>query len=260
MQTVGDILRAEREKQGISVKDVEKATSIRALYIQAIEDGNYSIMPGEVYLKGFIRNYANFLGLQGQELVDIYRQSLPAETPVNEPEKIEKYRRPPVKRNWGKLLTSIVILLLIIAAAWFAWAFWSQQPEKPKPQTQQQPQSQVAPAPAPAPAPVTPPAAPPTAQQQQNPNQTPGTKPVVVTAKFSGQTWTLVTADGKDIYEGIPKNGETMTWNADQNVVVKLGNAAAADITFNGQAQPKLGGEGEVVIKTFSNPAVIKKP
>ena len=60
---IGDLLRAERERQNLSFKDVERGTSIRSLYIEAIEKGEYKTLPGEVYTKGFIRNYANFLKL-----------------------------------------------------------------------------------------------------------------------------------------------------------------------------------------------------
>ena len=55
---IGDKLRAEREKNNLTVKDVEKGTSIRALYIESIEAGEYAKLPGEVYTKGFIRNSA----------------------------------------------------------------------------------------------------------------------------------------------------------------------------------------------------------
>ncbi len=67
---IGDLLRAEREKQNLSVKDIEKATSIRALYIDAIEKGDYKTLPGEVYAKGFVRNYANYLKLDANAVVN----------------------------------------------------------------------------------------------------------------------------------------------------------------------------------------------
>ena len=66
---IGDTLRAEREKQNLTVHDVEKGTSIRALYIESIEAGDYSKLPGEVYTKGFIRNYANFLKMDAAAVV-----------------------------------------------------------------------------------------------------------------------------------------------------------------------------------------------
>ena len=69
---VGDILRSEREKQGLTIKDIENETSIRALYIDAIEKGNQKALPSEVYVKGFIRNYAEFLRLDADLLARQY--------------------------------------------------------------------------------------------------------------------------------------------------------------------------------------------
>ena len=63
---VGDILRREREKQGLTIADIEKGTSIRRLYIEHIERGNIAELPGLVYAKGFVRNYAKFLHLDAE--------------------------------------------------------------------------------------------------------------------------------------------------------------------------------------------------
>ena len=65
---IGDNLRTEREKQNLTIRDIEKGTSIRALYIESIEKGDYAQLPGEVYVKGFIRNYANFLKLDARKI------------------------------------------------------------------------------------------------------------------------------------------------------------------------------------------------
>ena len=66
---VGDILRSARVKQGLTIADIEKGTSIRALYIESIEQSNIDNLPGMVYAKGFVRNYAGFLHLDAEELV-----------------------------------------------------------------------------------------------------------------------------------------------------------------------------------------------
>ena len=60
---MGSTFRAEREKRGLTIKDIERETSIRAKYLEALEQGRYDVLPGEVYVKGFIRNYADFLHL-----------------------------------------------------------------------------------------------------------------------------------------------------------------------------------------------------
>ena len=65
---IGDTLREARERQNLSIKDIEKGTSIRALYIEAIEKGEFDKLPGNAYTKGFIRNYANFLKLDSSKL------------------------------------------------------------------------------------------------------------------------------------------------------------------------------------------------
>lgn len=246
MQTVGELLREEREKKGLSIKDIETAISIRSLYINAIEEDNYSVIPGEVYLKGFIRNYANYLGLDGQEMVNSYRQSqlppithesIASETLDTAVEKPKSKSKPKQSNgNSGKLLMIGLLAVCLIGAAW--WLFGSSKSSK-EPQSNniqsQQAQSPNQPQ-------TTPPAAPAAPVQ---------TKPVVVIAKYTDQCWTSVTADGKEIYEGTPNAKDTITWEAQKNITITVGNAGGVEVIANGQSAGKLGGKGEVVTKTF---------
>ena len=71
---VGDILRKAREKQGLTIADIEEGTSIRKLYIEHIERGNIDALPGMVYAKGFVRNYAAFLHLDAEHLVQQFAE------------------------------------------------------------------------------------------------------------------------------------------------------------------------------------------
>ena len=66
---IGEVLKNEREQQGLTLKDVEHGTSIRSAYIDAIEREDFASLPGEVYTRGFVRNYANFLRLNSEEIV-----------------------------------------------------------------------------------------------------------------------------------------------------------------------------------------------
>ena len=79
---IGDLLRAERERQGLSVKDIEKATSIRALYIDAIEKGEHKTLPGDAYAKGFVRNYARYLQLDADDIVNKFSEEICPPEPV----------------------------------------------------------------------------------------------------------------------------------------------------------------------------------
>jgi hypothetical protein len=73
---VGDILRQARTRRKVELSEVEVATRIRLRYLQAIEAEEWEVLPGGVYTRGFIRTYANFLGLDGDRLVDDYRASV----------------------------------------------------------------------------------------------------------------------------------------------------------------------------------------
>lgn len=69
LNQIGEILKQTREAQGITLNQVSEATKISTRYLRAIENGEYDAIPGDVYLKGFIRNYANILGLDGEQMV-----------------------------------------------------------------------------------------------------------------------------------------------------------------------------------------------
>lgn len=250
MQTVGELLRTARESKGLTIKDVENGTSIRSLYLSAIEEGNYSTVPGEVYLKGFIRNYANFLGLNGQEMVNLYRQSQQPVEPSTEqsepPRQIAAAARTTdtaASSHTGTSLTKPLLLgglavILLAGGFWLANRYAAPQPPLVVPSP-----AQPTPVPA-APQPTAPPAGTPSVQ--------PATGTIHVTAAYNDQCWTMVAADGKEIYEGVVQAGQTLSWDAQQKLEIKLGNASAADITYNNQSIGKLGGKGEVIVKTFT--------
>ncbi|MES1248949.1 MAG: helix-turn-helix domain-containing protein [Actinomycetota bacterium] len=70
MFELGNSLREARVRQGLEFPQVELATKIRAKYIRALEDEAFEILPSETYVKGFLRSYAEYLGLDGQLYVD----------------------------------------------------------------------------------------------------------------------------------------------------------------------------------------------
>ncbi len=72
---IGDELRRAREARGLSLRDIQAETKIRLRYLEALEDGDFSVIPGEVYARGFLRSYAQQLGLNSEEIMDRYRQS-----------------------------------------------------------------------------------------------------------------------------------------------------------------------------------------
>jgi cytoskeletal protein RodZ len=70
MFEIGPALREARERKGLSYGDVEQDTKIRARYIKALEDEHFGVLPGTTYTKGFLRAYADYLGLDGHLFID----------------------------------------------------------------------------------------------------------------------------------------------------------------------------------------------
>ncbi len=72
MRELGQFLRARREALGMDLDEVQEKTKIRKRYLSALENGDWSILPGYVYGRGFVRSYSEILGLDGLELLNRY--------------------------------------------------------------------------------------------------------------------------------------------------------------------------------------------
>src|SRR5438034_10841524 len=69
---IGTSLREARLRQGLDFPELEQGTKIRAKYLRALEDEQFDVLPAQTYVKGFLRTYAECLGLDGQLYVDEY--------------------------------------------------------------------------------------------------------------------------------------------------------------------------------------------
>ncbi len=81
MADIGDKLRSAREAKGLSIADIEKATKIQGRYLTAIEQNDFDKLPGDFYVRAFIRQYAQIVGLDGKELLSEYHQDVPESNP-----------------------------------------------------------------------------------------------------------------------------------------------------------------------------------
>ena len=72
MFEIGNSLREARRRQSLELSDIELATKIRARYLRALEEESFDSLPAQTYVKGFLRTYADYLGLDGQLYVDEY--------------------------------------------------------------------------------------------------------------------------------------------------------------------------------------------
>lgn len=123
MFEIGNSLREARERQGLGYPEIELATKIRAKYIRALEEEDFTSIPGDAYIRGFLRTYAEYLGLDGDVYVDEYasrfitswRDELP---PRPERRRIRTRERRLERRAVLLLLAGIVLVGVLVFAAW----------------------------------------------------------------------------------------------------------------------------------------------
>lgn len=87
MESVGELLRLERESQGKTIEDVAAATKMSTLIIESLEDDRFSAFPAPVYAKGHLRTYARFLGLSEDDVVEKYMRF----TQQREPDELDEW-------------------------------------------------------------------------------------------------------------------------------------------------------------------------
>jgi cytoskeletal protein RodZ len=74
MKTVGQMLRTAREEKKLSLEDIERGTKIRLKFLEAIESDEFTIMPSQSYVKGFVKNYSEYVGLNSKTVLAFYRR------------------------------------------------------------------------------------------------------------------------------------------------------------------------------------------
>jgi Helix-turn-helix domain len=118
---IGNSLHEARVRQGLEFPEVERATKIRAKYLRALEDEEFSILPGDTYIRGFLRTYADYLGLDGQLYVDEYAsRHAPGwgeEAPLHRP-RPRRADRGIERRAVLLALVGIAALTALVFAAW----------------------------------------------------------------------------------------------------------------------------------------------
>src|SRR5690242_1539315 len=114
MFEIGNSLREARVRQGLDYPQIELATKVRAKYIRALEDEQFELLPAQPYVKGFLRTYAEFLGLDGQLYVDEYNSRFVSEG-VFEDAPLRRLSSPRVRQERNVERKVLVLALVGIA-------------------------------------------------------------------------------------------------------------------------------------------------
>ncbi len=126
MFEIGNSLREARVRRGIDFAQAELSTKIRGKYLRALEDEQFDVLPAETYVRGFLRTYAEYLGLDGQLYVDEFNSRF-VSGEEHEPRVRRSAAKAPQRRN-RRIETNVVLVALaviaiptvIVVAAWKA--------------------------------------------------------------------------------------------------------------------------------------------
>jgi cytoskeletal protein RodZ len=235
--------------------EAEQATRIRARYLQALEEDEYSALPSGVYSRGFLRNYAIYLGVPPDEVMSAM------------PERRRRDRRPgvrsvapPIKVSAPQSLWLIAAatagVLVLVALIWLGLsAPGGAQGQRAAPQ--QAPGGAATPGGAGSLVQLPPL---PTAGQTQGatpvatlgPTATAPAQGVNVELRTVDRSWIRATVDGRVDTEETLDPGQVRRWTGQRSVLLRVGNAAGVDVTFNGQRVGTLGLAGQPVDKEFT--------
>jgi cytoskeleton protein RodZ len=238
----GEWLRRQRELREINLRDIADRTKISLRYLEAMEADRFDLLPAPIFAKGFLREYARYVGLSPDEVINHYLAVQQAEQPEEKEDTLIRRSRPkpvdpgqpPVRRTWsyGLVLTlaGLILLALVAVAAWLA------DKRRDEPVIEQQAPPIAAPPPAPAVQATTPP--PPVEEPRA---------PLEVTLDFTKDCWVEAVTDGKNRFSELRVQGESLQLEAQTSIVLTLGNAGAVEVQVNGHPLPLSAGEGEVV-------------
>lgn len=250
MESVGQVLKAARIQQNLTLDDVEKATSIRRGYIEAIENDNYENTPGEVFVKGIIRSYGNFLGLDGTALVNQYKANKTGKVVdevksegIREVQNVElkislkqhrnvgsgngfslKNINLPVKKIAAGIVAAVVIVGGYNVASNFGSFFSGTSENTATVNVKPEPVKQI----------------PPVKNNE-----------IVVEMTADDKCWLEVRADGKDIFAGMLYKNDNKVFKAKEKLIIKYGNIGVMHLIVNGEPVSTEGEKG-VSVKTYT--------
>jgi len=218
MGTLGQLLRGARESLGIELRDAAQQTRISHNYLQALEEEDFSKLPGEVFVKGFLKNYGKFLGLDESEVLKRYeelrRPGSAQQVPATAAEKEET--EPAIEPKEKKTLIEPFIwaagIVVMIGIFFFTALPRRHAPETPGTFTKA-PEGSLEPAPV----------------------LTPKPEKLYLEVIALESTWILVRTDNSPQKKAILREGESLIWSADERFLLSYGSAGAVKLLLDGQ-------------------------
>lgn len=249
LASFGEELRREREIRGISLKEIADATKISKRFLDALERNDHRTLPAPVFTRGFVREYARYVGLNAEEMVNRYNFASANDDRIEKPPQVEKYPqtlprdispKPPRKRGIPPAYARVdrnLIAAVFIAVALAAVAWWAVQNRRFDQDASSEPSTTIT-----------------TGSNAAVPPLLVPPKPAAddstlhLAVEAVDNAWVVLEADGKTIVNAEMVRGERRTFEANEAFRFRnVGNAAGLKLTLNGALVPPLGGDGEVI-------------
>jgi cytoskeletal protein RodZ len=254
VKTVGSYLREVRESKGIQLDEAARITRIGKNYLIAIEGEMFEKLPNSAYVKGFLRIYAGYLGLSGDEIIAMYDKSLfpqqiqpPSSIGKDEPSKRKKV----ILFRPGRWLIPLLLIGAVVVAAYMSGGK-REQTDKASPSSIMQHQIAATPVP------VQP--TPTSAAQHRDSHQgiadlRNNQKPVsgggqhqsgiILRLKVTQDCWLNITIDDTVSQQYDLKAGDLIEWKGDKVFALDIGNAGGIEAEFNGKPLKPFGEPGK---------------
>ena len=245
IRSVGAFLKETREAKGITFHDAQQHTKIGSYYLQAIEDEEFEKLPAPAYAKGFLKLYADYLGVDREWVISQYlkdhvgesKQVLVLEGETLEKESILKKIKALDPRITAGIAVGVIVLVILFRFLFHTSVNSIMKGELSKDQGWN-PGSQLI-----KPAGIK--------TVVQKPVQGKIEK-LVLEGVALEDVWIRVHADGKLIFEQILKKGDREIWYAERELKVRLGNSDNVSLIFNGEATKNLSPTGKVLNVRFT--------
>jgi cytoskeleton protein RodZ len=238
---LGEVLQSARTAAGLSIEDLAAITSIRAGLLGEIEKNNFSHCGGDIYARGHLRNIAPKLGLDPNQLVELYNAEHSVESrSINEMLAENSVTRVPHEKenlSWKVPAAFSIGILLILGIAQIVYSNVNSSNST----------NQVA---TDSPSPSATPSAQPTPSASSSEVPAAGGVTLAITAA-RGNSLIDIVVDGQHVDKGSIFQGESKSFAATTSISVYFSNPAGLDVTVNGELLPSLGGQNEEVRRTF---------
>ncbi len=250
MELIGAKLKKIRLEKGLTLEEAHRQTKIHLSILNAMEEGSVAHI-NPAYLKGFVKLYCQFLGIDSREFLAEPRRSVSA-APVSEPRRqaskpisfipsaSEKLRASasarPVKMPPVAVILAALIVIAVVVMAVFAFSHGRRHASRTVSSRQE---SKAAPRDPVRPVTVTP--------QVIPTGFAPAASGVRLSVSAREDCWIKVRTDGKLLYYGILKKGRSNSWQGKEKIQLNIGNAGVVDLNVNGQVITSLGRRGQAI-------------